>query len=89
VWNEVLDIPIIKVDEEVIVSCFDEDITKDDLICDGNFRINDLLTNGKERWIKLDYKNKLAGEVLIEGVMQTIEEYEKDVYQMQNDEVLD
>ena len=62
------------------MSCFDEDLTKDDLICEGTLRINDLLTNGQEQWIKLDYKNKLAGEVLIEGVKLTIEEYEKDVY---------
>ena len=51
------------------VSCFDEDMTTDDLICEGIFRIKDLLTNGKERWIKLDFKSKLAGEVLLEGNM--------------------
>lgn len=64
-------------------------MTKDDLICEGIFRLKDLLTNGKERWIKLDFKGKLAGEVLLEGNMQSIEEYEKEIYQDQNDEEVD
>lgn len=68
-WNQTLDIPIIKLEDSVTVSCFDEDLTKDDLICEGNLPLNDLITNGKERWIKLDFKNKLAGEVLIQGTM--------------------
>ena len=88
-WNEVLDIPIVKVEDTVTVSCFDEDMTNDDLICEGIFRLKDLLTNGKERWIKLDYKSKLAGEVLLEGNMQSIEDYEKEIYQDQNDEEVD
>jgi hypothetical protein len=64
-------------------------MTRDDLICEGIFRLKDLLTNGKERWIKLDFKGKLAGEVLLEGNMQSIEEYEKEIYQDQNDEEVD
>ena len=64
-------------------------MTNDDLICEGIFRLKDLLTNGNERWIKLDYKSKLAGEVLVEGNMQSIEDYEKEIYQDQNDEELD
>ncbi len=71
------------------VSCFDEDIASDDLICEGTFRLKELITNGKERWIKLEYKNKLAGEVLLEGNMQSIEEYEKEIFKDQNEEDLD
>lgn len=61
------------------VSCFDEDLSSDDLICESTFRLKELITNGKERWIKLEFKNKLAGEVLLEGNMQSIEEYEKEI----------
>lgn len=84
-----MDIPILKLEDTVTVSCYDEEKTSDDLICEGTFRLKELVTNGKERWIKLEYKNKLAGEVLIEGNMQSIEEYEKEIYQDQNEEELD
>jgi hypothetical protein len=50
------------------------------LICEGIFHLKDLVTNGKERWIKLDFKGKLAGEVLLEGNMQSMEDYEKEIY---------
>jgi hypothetical protein len=51
--------------------------------------LKNLLTSGKERWIKLEYKNKYAGEILLESKMQTIEDYEKEIFQDQNDEELD
>lgn len=63
-----MDIPILSLEDTVTVSCFDEDVTSDDLICEGTFRLKELITNGKERWIKLEFKNKLAGEVLVEGI---------------------
>ncbi len=76
-----LDIPILNMDAFVSIGCFDEDVSNDDLICEGSFQIKNLITSGTERWIKLDFKNKFAGEVLLSGIMQSIEEYEKEIYQ--------
>jgi hypothetical protein len=55
-------------------------MTTDDLICENIFKFSELISSGKERWISLEYKNKLAGEILVEGKMISIEEYEKEIY---------
>ncbi|TNV83345.1 hypothetical protein FGO68_gene2056 [Halteria grandinella] len=68
VWNETLYLPIQAFDDEMRVTCFDQDLLTNDLVGSANFKVSAYCANLREKqeWIILHYKAKNAGEIHIQ-----------------------
>ena len=65
-WNETVEIPMSEwlLEDELFISCFDEDLMLDDIIANAYFKISYLL--GKNGWVSLNFEGKKAADLHIE-----------------------
>jgi Ca2+-dependent lipid-binding protein len=67
VWNETMSIPIVAMDDEIKVSCIDEDLIINDHIGDTKVPVSRLCSQlQKSHWIPIFYKQAKSGEILLE-----------------------
>ena len=65
VWNETTTMDILDTSEVMKVQVFDEDITSNDLICEGEIDLAGLCEDNKsvDDWFPLQYKGKQSGQI--------------------------
>ena len=64
VWNETTTMDVLDLGEEMTVKVFDEDMTSNDLICEGTIKLDILCQNQPvDGWYPLEYKGKKSGQI--------------------------
>ena len=63
-WNETFEIPIESLQDQLTISCYDQDSLSNDLIGELILPISQLCSV-HEQWVDLQYKGKKAAEILI------------------------
>lgn len=69
-WNETIAVSVSGEEEVLKITCFDEDLILDAHVGEADFKVKELLTD-KPIWIKLEFKDDLAAEILIKGKLIT------------------
>ena len=63
-WNETFEIAIESLQDELKISCYDQDSLSNDLIGELSVPLSKLCSVN-EQWLNLDYKGKKAAEIMI------------------------
>ena len=71
VWNQTFEIPILSMEDDIKITCFDEDLILDDLVGFSYFKTRMFCTpQPNKEWISLQYKENRAAELLIETLFE-------------------
>ena len=63
-WNESFEIPIDSLDDEIKISCYDQDSLSNDLIGELSKSLSQICST-QELWLILEYKGNKAAEIMI------------------------
>jgi len=67
VWNESFVFDVASINDEIKITCKDENLISDDFIGQTFIKISSLImNNGIRDWFVLNYKDKQAGQLLLE-----------------------
>ncbi|KAL1931302.1 hypothetical protein VTP01DRAFT_10439 [Rhizomucor pusillus] len=66
-WDDQVNIPVPEGKTKMYMQLFDEDKSREELICEGEIDLTNVLREGEEdRWFPLQYKGRSAGEIYLE-----------------------
>ena len=67
-WDETFEIDVKYIGDELYIGVKDEDLTKADVIGDGQLKLSALCVNGGlDEWFDIFYKGKNAGKIHLKG----------------------
>lgn len=70
VWNDTFEIPLDSHSDELLITCFDEDILQDDFVGEKIYLASQLcneLSSLQRSTLELEFKGKKAADILIEA----------------------
>lgn len=68
VWNETFELPVGSMMDQIDVFCYDEDMTKNNLIGETSVQLSDLCKDYTvSKWYQIFFKSEVSGEILIES----------------------
>ena len=64
VWNETTTLDVLDISESIKIQVFDEDLTSNDLICEGTVNLAGLCVSTPiDDWFQLQYDGKNSGKI--------------------------